>query len=79
MTTENLEQEVFKIIADQLGIEVSSITLDSKFKDDLGADSLDTVEMVMSLEDHFEIEIDDDEAEKLDCPRRVVEFIQSLK
>lgn len=79
MTTENLEQEVFKIIADQLGIEVSSITLDSKFKDDLGADSLDTVEMVMSLEDHFEIEIDDDEAEKLDCPRRVVEFIQALK
>ena len=79
MTTENLEQEVFKIIADQLGIEVSSITLDSKFKDDLGADSLDTVEMVMSLEDHFQIEIDDDEAEKLDCPRRVVEFIQALK
>jgi acyl carrier protein len=79
MTIENLEQEVFKIIADQLGIEISTITLDSKFKDDLGADSLDTVEMVMSLEDHFEIEIDDDAAEKLDCPRKVVEFINSLK
>ena len=79
MSTENLQQEVFKIIADQLGIDIANITLDSKFKDDLGADSLDTVEMVMSLEDHFEIEIDDEQAETLDCPRKVIEFISTLK
>lgn len=79
MSTENLQQEVFKIIADQLGVDIANITLDSKFKDDLGADSLDTVEMVMSLEDHFEIEIDDEQAETLDCPRKVIEFISTLK
>jgi acyl carrier protein len=79
MSTENLQDEVFTIIADQLGIELKTITLDSKFKEDLGADSLDTVEMVMSLEDHFNIEIDDEQAETLDCPRKVIEFISTLK
>jgi acyl carrier protein len=79
MTIENLQQEVFRIIADQLGVQEESIKLDSKFKEDLGADSLDTVEMVMQLEDHFNIEIEDDDAEKLDTPAKVIEFISKLK
>jgi acyl carrier protein len=78
MSIENVQEEVFKIVADQLGVPFESVKLDSKFKDDLGADSLDTVEMVMSLEDHFNIEIEDDEAEKLDTPQKVIEFIAKL-
>ena len=64
MTLEDLQQEVFRIVAEQLSIDESSIKLDSNFKTDLGADSLDTVEMIMNLEDHFNIEIEDDDAEQ---------------
>jgi acyl carrier protein len=78
MTVENLQEEVFKIVADQLGVPFESVKIDSNFKDDLGADSLDTVEMVMSLEDHFNIEIEDDVAETLDTPGKVIEFISKL-
>ena len=59
------EQKVKEIIASQLGKEVSEIPLESSFMEDLGADSLDVVELVMAMEEEFKIEIPDEEAEKL--------------
>lgn len=79
MSEKNLQQEIFKIVSEQLGVAEESIKLDSNFRVDLGADSLDTVEMVMALEDHFDIEIEDEDAEKLDTPAKVIEFISKLK
>lgn len=58
-------ERVTKIIVDRLGVDESQVTLEAKFKDDLGADSLDIVELVMELEDEFNMEISDEEAEKL--------------
>lgn len=60
----DIEQRVKKIVAEQLGVAEDEIKLESSFVDDLGADSLDTVELVMALEDEFEIEIPDEQAEK---------------
>ena len=62
---ENVEQRVRKIIAEQLGVNEGEIKNESSFVDDLGADSLDTVELVMAFEKEFDIDIPDDEAEKL--------------
>ncbi len=62
---ENIEQRVKKIVAEQLGVNEADIKIDSSFVDDLGADSLDTVELVMALEEEFECEIPDEEAEKI--------------
>ena len=62
---ENIEQRVRKIVAEQLGVNEADIKNESSFVDDLGADSLDTVELVMALEEEFECEIPDDEAEKI--------------
>lgn len=61
----DLEAKVAEIIADQLGVEVSEVTPEASFVDDLGADSLDTVELVMALEEEFNLEIPDEEAEKI--------------
>lgn len=63
---ENIEQRVKKIVAEQLGVKEEEIKNESSFVDDLGADSLDTVELVMALEEEFETEIPDEEAEKID-------------
>ena len=62
---ENIEQRVKKIVAEQLGVNEADIKNESSFVEDLGADSLDTVELVMALEDEFECEIPDEEAEKI--------------
>jgi len=59
------EEKVKEIIVEQLGVDASEVTIEAKFIEDLGADSLDTVELVMALEEEFDIEIPDDEAEKL--------------
>ena len=75
----NTEEEVKSIIIDHLGIEESKVTLDSKFIDDLGADSLDTVELVMAFEEKFSIEIPDDAAETILTVRNAVEYIDSKK
>jgi acyl carrier protein len=74
---ENIEQRVKKIVAEQLGVNEADIKNESAFVEDLGADSLDTVELVMSLEDEFECEIPDEEAEKIRTVQQAVDFINS--
>jgi acyl carrier protein len=65
------------IIAEQLGLEVDEITMESSFVDDLGADSLDIVELVMALEEEFNIEIPDEDAEKVKIVGDIVEYIRT--
>ena len=76
---DNTEEKVKKIVTDHLGIEESKISLDSKFIDDLGADSLDTVELVMAFEEQFDIEIPDDAAETILTVQNAVDFIDNKK
>ena len=72
------EEQVKKIVIDHLGIEESKITSDSKFIEDLGADSLDTVELVMAFEEKFGIEIPDDAAETIRTIQNAIDFIDSI-
>ena len=76
MAVENIEAEVKKIIEEKLGVNAEQITEQASFIDDLGADSLDQVELVMDFEDKFEIDIPDEDAEKM---RTVGEAISYLK
>jgi len=76
---DSTEVKVKKIVMDHLGIEESKISLDSKFIDDLGADSLDTVELVMAFEEQFGIEIPDDAAETILTVQNAVDFIDNKK
>lgn len=76
---ENIEQRVKKIVAEQLGVNEADIKIESSFVDDLGADSLDTVELVMALEEEFECEIPDEEAEKITTVKQAVDYINSHK
>lgn len=71
-----VEERVKKIIAEQLGVEEDDVIPEAKFVEDLGADSLDTVELVMALEEEFEIEIPDEEAEKIQTVSAAVDFIK---
>ena len=75
----DIEEQVKKIVVDHLGIEESKVTADSKFIDDLGADSLDTVELVMAFEEKFGIEIPDDAAETIQTIQNAIDFIESKK
>jgi acyl carrier protein len=74
---ENVEQRVRKIVAEQLGVNETEIKNESSFVDDLGADSLDTVELVMALEEEFETEIPDEEAEKITTVQQAINYINS--
>jgi acyl carrier protein len=67
--------KVKEITMEQLGVEADQVTEEASFIDDLGADSLDTVELVMALEEHFDIEIPDEEAEKIRTVRDAVEYL----
>ncbi|HOW90300.1 MAG TPA: acyl carrier protein [Elusimicrobiales bacterium] len=73
---ENLEERVKKIIVTQLAVDASEVTPQSQFVQDLGADSLDTVELVMALEEEFDIEIPDEDAEKIKTVGEAVEYIK---
>lgn len=77
--TDELFQKVRSIIAQQLGAEEAEITEDSHFIEDLGADSLDTVELVMALEEEFGIEISDEDAEKIQTVGDVIKYIKEHK
>ena len=70
-----IEERVKKIVSDQLGKDVEEIQSDSSFVDDLGADSLDTVELVMALEEEFDLEIADEDAEKISTVNEAVSYI----
>jgi acyl carrier protein len=74
---ENVEQRVKKIVAEQLGVNEAEIKNESSFVDDLGADSLDTVELVMALEEEFETEIPDEDAEKITTVQQAIDYINS--
>ena len=74
---ENIEQRVKKIVAEQLGVNEADVKNESSFVNDLGADSLDTVELVMALEEEFETEIPDEEAEKIDTVQKAIDYIKA--
>ena len=71
----SIEERVKKIVAEQLGVKEDEVKLASSFVDDLGADSLDTVELVMALEEEFETEIPDEEAEKITTVQLAIDYI----
>ncbi len=73
------EERIRKIVAEQLNVSEDQITLEARFIEDLGADSLDTVELVMALEEEFKVEIPDQEAEKITSFRDVLDFIQQCQ
>ena len=73
----DIQEQVKKIVVDHLGIDESKVTSESKFIDDLGADSLDTVELVMAFEEEFGSEISDSEAEKILTVGDAIKFIES--
>ncbi len=75
----SVEDQVRAIIAEQLGIKTDEIKNDASFVDDLGADSLDTVELVMALEEEFETEIPDDEAEKITTVQNAIDYVTASK
>ena len=79
MADADIEEKVKSIIVDQLGVTEEQVTPEAKFIEDLGADSLDTVELVMAFEDEFGISVPDDEAEKLTSVGEVLAYIDNKK
>ena len=71
----NVEERVRKLICEQLGVKEEEVGSDASFVEDLGADSLDTVELVMALEEEFETEIPDEEAEKITTVKEAIDYI----
>lgn len=71
-----VQDRIKKIIAEQLGVEEEEVIPEAKFVDDLGADSLDTVELVMALEEEFDVEIPDEDAEKIQTVGGAIDFIK---
>lgn len=79
MNSEEIFERVRDIIVEQLGVEKETVTKESSFIDDLGADSLDIVELIMALEEEFDTEIPDEDAEKITSVNDVVEYIKENK
>ncbi len=73
---ENIQQKVVDLIVDQLGVDADSVTPEAHFIDDLGADSLDTVELVMAFEEEFDMEVPDEDAEKLETVSDVTDYLK---
>ncbi len=74
----SIDERVKQIVAEQLGVDEDQVTEDASFMDDLGADSLDTVELVMALEEEFDIEISDEDAEKIQTVKDAIDYIGKL-
>lgn len=72
----SVESKVKEIIVEQLGVDASQVTSEASFVDDLGADSLDTVELVMALEEKFDIEIPDEDAEKITTVGEAIDYLK---
>ena len=70
-------EKIKSIVADQLGVDEDKVTEDASFIDDLGADSLDTVELIMAFEEEFDVEIPDEDAQKIRTVKDVIEYIES--
>lgn len=77
MSENNVEDRVKKIIVEQLGVDAAEVTQQAHFVNDLGADSLDTVELVMALEEEFDTEIPDEQAEKIQTVGQAIEYIKA--
>lgn len=75
----SLEQKVIDIVAEQLGVERNDVSPAKKFVEDLNADSLDLTELIMTLEEEFDIEVPEEKAEKLKTVKDVIDFISSVK
>jgi len=75
----DIQAQVTEIVVEQLGVNADEVTVDASFIDDLGADSLDTVELVMALEESFDCEIPDEEAEKITTVAEAVKYINSVQ
>ena len=75
----SVTERVIEIVADQLGVDKEKITRETSFVNDLGADSLDTVELVMELEEEFDINIPDDAAEKIQTVGQAIDFIEKAQ
>lgn len=73
----NIEERVKKIVIEQLGVKEEDVKPEASFVDDLGADSLDTVELVMALEEEFECEIPDEEAEKISTVQQAIDYVKT--
>jgi len=73
----NVEERVKKIVVEQLGVKADEVTNEASFVDDLGADSLDTVELVMALEEEFETEIPDEEAENITTVQQAIDYVNA--
>ena len=76
MAATNVQERVSKIVAEQMGVDKAKVTPETSFVNDLGADSLDTVELVMELEDEFDISIPDEDAEKIQTVGQAVKYIE---
>jgi acyl carrier protein len=74
-----VEQQVKAIVAEQLGVKLEQVTNSASFVDDLGADSLDTVELVMALEEEFETEIPDEDAEKITTVQQAIDYVTARR
>ena len=73
----SIEERVKKIVVEQLGVKEDEVTANASFVDDLGADSLDTVELVMALEEEFDIEISDEDAEKIQTVQNAIDYVEA--
>ena len=79
MSVEQVEQKVKQIIVEQLGVDEAQVDMSASFVDDLGADSLDIVELVMAFEEAFDLDIPDEDAEKIATVKNAVEYIDEKK